>query len=482
MNENPMWVSRWSLRDEVFVELGPGEGTVVVRSRSEDTTLRRLPPAVVRALRRMTLGPIALSNVINDRADWETMDEVLDQLRHLVVRAFGFEPDRHLLSVVPLTPQARFRLPDAPPIHPVRLSRFATIRTDGSDYLIESPLSLHRVILHGPEAMSAVGTLIRPAVPSVTDALTQVVVIPLLGAGLAVRAGSEGPFDLVDRSDDADSALIGWTPAGLQFHTRSTLGRHDHDFGAIYPIGESAVVEPVVKPPAAGRAVVLPGPNPEDRSGVGQPLVGVIERSRSSRHFSVDPMTIDELGTLLYRTARVRSLVGEPTEPSAGSVTSDRPYSSTGRSYELEIYATVDRCQQMPRGVYHYDPLGHRLELVSDAEADIENLLDMSRVAADLSARPAVLFTITARFRRVSLKYGELGYSLVLRNFGALTQLLTLVCAALGLTGRRIDCGEIEVSSRILGLDWRTESSVGSFALGRPADRPQQAGGASGQV
>jgi SagB-type dehydrogenase family enzyme len=183
-------------------------------------------------------------------------------------------------------------------------------------------------------------------------------------------------------------------------------------------------------------------------------------------------VTIGELGDLLHRTARVRSVTGDPLRPDSVAATSDRPYASPGASYELEIYATVNRCRGVPRGVYHYDPLGHRLELTGETHADIEELLESSRVAGDLPVAPAVLLTITARFRRVSLTYGELGYSLVLRNFGALTQLLALVCAALGLGGCRIDTSEIEHSSRILGLDWRTESSVGSFALGRPAPGP----------
>ena len=35
---------------------------------------------------------------------------------------------------------------------------------------------------------------------------------------------------------------------------------------------------------------------------------------------------------------------------------SERPYPSAGSLYELDLYLTVDRCDGLPRGIYHYDP------------------------------------------------------------------------------------------------------------------------------
>jgi SagB-type dehydrogenase family enzyme len=455
----------WSFREDVFVESEPDDATVVLHSRWEDTTLKQLRPAAVRALRRMSLGPAALSNVITEEADWRAVEAILDDLQHLVVRSFGLDPEQPLVSVVPLTPEARLRLPAELPAYPVRLSRFAVIRTDGSNFLVESPLSLHRIILHGAEAMAALGTLIRPAVPKTSDPALLTLIGPLIAVGMVVDAGAD-PFDPVEYGDDADPAMVGWDPIELLFHTRATLGRHDHDFGVTYPMGESAAVEPVVKPPRPGAAVDLRRPGFDELIAADPPLSAVIEASRNSRHLAAGPVTVDELGSLLYRTARVRSVIGDPNSAEA---TSDRPYANTGRGYELEIYATVQSCEGVPRGLYRYDPLGHRLEPLPADQADLDELLETSRVAANLSAPPAVLLTVTARFQRVSWKYSGLGYSLVLRNFGALSQLLSLVCVALGLAGHRIDAAEIAVSSRIFGIDWRVESSVGGFAVGRLA-------------
>ena len=170
----------------------------------------------------------------------------------------------------------------------------------------------------------------------------------------------------------------------------------------------------------------------------------------------------------------MRSLIGSSDETSTTS-TSDRPYPSSGGCYELELYATVDRCTEIPRGDYHYDPFKHRLEPVEADSASVDELLGKGRVAADLNETPAALFTITARFRRVSWKYDGLSYSLVLKNVGALTQTLSLVSAAMGLAACALDGADIEAAPRIFGIDWRVESSLGGFVVGHragPESRP----------
>ena len=485
---------QWSFREDVYIEPEPHRGNVVVHSRWEDVILPSPGATVLEAMRRMSLGPILLDNVIREDAELRELDAILDGLQHLVVRSFGFDPEQPLMSVVPLTPQARFRLPVSPLVHPVRLSRFALIRTDGNNFHVESPLSLHRVILHRADAMSGVGSLIRPVDPSAIGRESQPVIAYLMAAGMVVQAVEEDPFQPMVFEEDVDPALVAWTPVDLMFHTRSTLGRHDHDFGATYPMGDQWSVEPVVKPrpargpvdPGPARAptgpeparapIALPRPKWGELLASDPPLTAAVEASRHTRHYGERQLTADELGELLYRTARVRSLIGSPDETSTTS-TSDRPYPSSGSSYELELYATVDRCADIPRGVYHYDPLRHRLEPIGSDPADVDELLETGKVAANLDATPPVLLTITARFRRLSRKYNGLSYSLVLKNVGALTQTLSLVSTAMGLAACRLDSGDIEVTGRVFGLDWRVESTVGGFVIGhRTGPEPRRSG------
>lgn len=481
---NPAPFRLWSLRDDVVVESEPGQ-PVVVRSRYGDTNIGRQRPAVLAALRRMSLGPIALSNVIHDQVDRSSLDDALARLEHLVVWSVALDPERPLLSMVPMTPQSRARWPGTALVRPVRLSRFAMLRTDGANFLMESPLSLHRVVLHQAEAVARVGALIRPKSPDSLDAVTLVLVTHLIAAGLVVEAVSNGPLRPLAFAEDTDPALAGWSAVDLMFHTRSTVGRHDDDFGATYPMGEDWPSAPVVKPRVPAPAVALPRPEWKRLVTADVPLCVAVEARQDSHRQGPEPVTAAQLGELLYRTARLRSLVGtDPgngAEPGVTVAGSDRPYPSIGDCYELELYVAVDRCHGVRRGVYHYDPLGHRLEPLEATAADLAELLSIGQVAANLTTTPAVSFTITARFQRVSWRYSGLTYAAVLVDVGALTKLLGLTSAAIGLAGRRVDGGELEASPRILGLDWRVESSVGGFVLGRP-DPDARPGGANGRT
>ncbi|MFG2006895.1 SagB family peptide dehydrogenase [Spirillospora sp. NPDC048911] len=458
----------WSFREDVHLEPDPGSGCLLIHSRWDDLRISMPGAPLLEALRRMTLGPISLDNVLRGERERRELFRLLDGLQHLVVRSFGLAPERPLISVVPLDPQARFELPETPSANPVRLSRFALIRSDSRGYCVESPLALHRVLLHQGQAVTELGELIRPVVPAEIGRPAQEVIRYLTAAGMLVETRAGGPFQPLRFAEDTDPALALWTPFDLMFHTRSMPGRNDQDFGAVFPLGEQGAVEPVVKPPMADDAISLPRPEWDALLAADPPMTAAIEGNDRTDGCPEDPLTLGELAGLLYRTARLRSLIGSRDTDST-TTTSDRPYTSHGGSYELELYAVIDRCADLPRDAYHYDPLRHVLEPLNAKPPDVDELMEMGRVLAGLERRPPMLLIITARFRRLSWKYDGLGYSLALTNVGALTQTLSLVGTAMGVATRGLDATDVEVVARVLGLDWRVESGVGGLAVGRRA-------------
>ncbi len=474
----------WSLREDVTVELGSGDSPLRLRGRWGQAIVERPSPVVREALQRMRLGPISLENAISGpraggtpTAQRTELYRILDLFPWLIVRSLSLPFGQPLLSVVPLTVRARFHpVPLAADI-PIRLSTFAGLRTDGKTYYLESPLALHRVLLHRAEAVTLIASLASPVTPAVlaaslppigqvsADALEY-----LSAAGMVIQA--EGPANLPVFAEDADPALIGWSPTDLLFHSSSTLGRHDHDYGGTYPGGETAP-EPVVKP-QADSYIELHRPGWEELREADLPLTAAIEGRRSVRRHDARPITVRELGDLLYRTARVRSLITVEQEdhrvsgvPKAGYELSDRPYPSGGACYELEFYATAGNCAGLTPGVYHYDPLGHRLEQVSSDRKAVDELLGCARVTAAMDEPPQLLLSMTARFRRLSWKYEGLPYRLVLMHVGVLIQNLYLVCTAMRLAPCALGAVSIEAAARAFGTDWRVEPCVGQFIVGR---------------
>jgi SagB-type dehydrogenase family enzyme len=486
----------WSLREDVSLEGDPFRDPVRLRSRWGDITIPRSSRLLRETLYRMGLGPISLENATSAaamaargryqdaaevRAQVTELHTVLERLQPLIVRSLAQSSGQPLLSVVPLTMRSRFYPVPLAAGAPFRLSVYACLRADGREYSLESPLSLHRVVLHRTAAMRLIAPLASPITPAAfTAALSRSepaaarVLEYLAAAGMIV--GAQGAGNTSVFAEDLDTAVVGWSPVEMMFHTRSTLGRHDHNFGVTYPAGTTHPVEPVVKPQAS-RHIPLHRPRWEDMCRSDPPVVVAMELRRSARRYAGSPITAAQLGDLLYRTARVRSLItaasggqDPPDVPASGTPYSNRPYPSGGACYELELYLTVGSCTGLASGVYHYDPLGHRLEPVSADRAAADELLSAACMTAALDSPAQVLISMTARFRRLSWRYEGLAYRLVLMHVGVLMQNLYLACAAMGLAPCALDAVDIDVAARAFGADWRTEPCVGQFLVGGQPD------------
>jgi SagB-type dehydrogenase family enzyme len=144
---------------------------------------------------------------------------------------------------------------------------------------------------------------------------------------------------------------------------------------------------------------------------------------------------------------------------------------------------TVETCDGLPSGLYHYNPLDHQLHGVAARNAHIEQLLRDAQAAAALSSVPQVLITLTSRFQRLSWKYRSIAYATTLKNVGVLYQTMYLVATAMGLAPCALGGGNAALFAEAIGTDYCAESSVGEFALGsaRETPRPGQPGGAPRQ-
>jgi SagB-type dehydrogenase family enzyme len=482
----------WSLRDDVGLEADPFRESLWLRGRWGDIVIKRSSRLVRDTLYRMSLGPVSLDNATSAAAmpaggTFRDADEagaqlaelygVLERLQPLIVRSLAQESGQPLLSVIPITARSRFHPVPLAAGTPFRLSVYACLRANGRDYTMDSPLSLHRVVLHRAAAIRLIAPLASPITPaafaaalSSAEPTAASVLEYLAAAGMVVAAQGAGTAPVF--AEDLDPAIAGWSPVEMMFHTRSTLGRHDHNFGATYPAGTTQPAEPVVKPQVSPH-LPLPMPRWKDVCQSDPPVVVAMEGRRSARRYAGSPVTVVQLGHLLYRTARVRALTtsapggqNPPDVPATGTPYSSRPYPSGGACYELELYLTVANCVGLANGVYHYDPLGHRLETVSADHAAADELLNAARMTAALDGPAQVLISMTARFRRLSWRYEGLAYRLVLMHVGVMIQNLYIVCAAMGLAPCAVDAVDIDVAARAFGADWRTEPCVGQFLVG----------------
>lgn len=460
----------WSFRDDVAIEVSGG-GCLTILTRWGDVQVPFPAPGVEDFLRRMTYGPVALGNAVG--LDPKDLYETLTKLPGCVVHSLALrDASSPLLSVVPVSPRGLFDLPDQDALtatRPIRLSRFAFIREKGEELLLESPLAHHHVVLHRPLASWVVAALGRPTTTSevarsanLSGDLVHEIVGYLAGAGMVLLGTADGTFP-----EDTDPALLTWSPHDLMFHSRSRLGRHDNPAGAAFNHISTMPPLPVVKPVPAGTRYPLHRPDLGNDDQQEMSLTDAVEGRHSVRVFAEEGPTADQLGELLFRTARIRS---QREVRGAGDVrytVSERPYPSAGSLYELDLYLTIDRCAGLPRGIYHYDPAGHALTLINERACDIDELLAGATVLIGSSA-PPVLITMTARIGRLSWVYDSIAYATTLKHVGVLQQTMYLVATMLGLAPCALAMGDSELATTAFELDWPSEVSVGEFVVGVP--------------
>jgi SagB-type dehydrogenase family enzyme len=474
-----------SLSEDVLVEVGPDGEHLVAFSRWGEIRIDDTSPVVRESLRRMNFGPVSVENLPvaesfqlrksgetgeSREQPWARLERVLDRLGNCVVRSLGLEGEAGpVLSVAPVSRHARFWLPSqVEPERPIKLSRFAALRPGSDELLLESPLTPYRVVLHRPIAAWVVGSLGSPTTITDLSALLRIpepvvadIVAYLAGGGMVLTGEYAAPLTF---AEDGDPDLVPWSHHDLHFHAATRMGRNGDHTGAVFPYADRLPAAPVTKPRPDGARFELHRPVLADL--VDPSLTEVIEVPTSDGDYSELPLAAEQLGELLFRTARIRETRLASAPGGVGFAISDRPYLSTDGLYELELYLSIDRCSGLPRGIYHYDPGEHVLTLFSDSESDLSELLDNAKVAAGSTLRPPVLITMTSRIARLSWVYTGIAYSATLTHVGALHQTLHLVATAMGLAARPLAVGDASIADEALRLPWPTEVSIAELIVG----------------
>ena len=382
---------------------------------------------------------------------------------------------------VVIEPQVPDYWPQAPKLagtDSIVLSRFAYLRRRGAEMILESPRAgaLFRIC-----DLQVASALARLATPQTINRLKRQDGFPgdrllalLVDCNILFRIEAAGDEGL--RDSEGDDNLVLWDFHDLLFHTHSTEGRQANPLGGLYPYAGVMAPPPAVRPHWPGKKIDLQkfsNASPETIS----PVAKLLRERHSTRDFDDrQPISLAELAQLLDRTARVQSTWQSPLDPDdAGSPLIDytsRPYPSGGSSYELELYLAVANCDGLERGFYHYDAERHALVPIGVRAQELDAMLAAAEFAMDAPGVPQILVTIAARFNRTSWKYSSIAYSLVLKDVGVLIQTLYMMAADMGLGGCAIGTNNIDLFSKMTGIEFHIEGPVGQFAIGRGSPQP----------
>lgn len=167
-----------------------------------------------------------------------------------------------------------------------------------------------------------------------------------------------------------------------------------------------------VAPELAADEQIIDLPTPATQGELG--LEQALARRRSVRSYSDEPLTLEEIGQLLWAAQGITSEEGYRTAPSAGAL------------YPLEVTVATDQ------GRYHYEPQGHRAFWRPVSTGWRAALCQAALEQEPVCQAPAV-FVISAVVERTAAKYDDRGERYVQLEAGHAAQNLLLQATALGL-------------------------------------------------
>jgi SagB-type dehydrogenase family enzyme len=202
---------------------------------------------------------------------------------------------------------------------------------------------------------------------------------------------------------------------------------------------------------------------PEDLEPIDVPLSHAIAARSTPAAMTRERLSMPELAALLYCAYGV-SRDGEQS----GDGRSRRTVPSAGATYPLEIFFHSVAVDELPPGLYHYNPIDNELRRIraGDQTAQIASAL----IDKELAVKSSLIVFIAAMFERTISRYGDRGYRLVLLEAGHLAQNLILAATGLGLGCCPIGNYHDRKIDRLLGFDGLLQSTVYMAAVGMAAE------------
>ncbi|MEO0070296.1 MAG: SagB/ThcOx family dehydrogenase [candidate division WOR-3 bacterium] len=182
--------------------------------------------------------------------------------------------------------------------------------------------------------------------------------------------------------------------------------------------------------------VILPKPDTIGRVTVEHALL----RRRSVRSYSGEPLTLNEVGQLLWAAQGKTGKTYGRTAPSAGA------------TYPMEVFLVAGRVQGLDSGVYHYDVERHALQLVKTG--DVRSELAGAALGQTCIKNAPASIVLTCEYKRTTTRYGERGMRYVHMEAGHIGQNVSLECVALDLGTVMVGAFDDSAVMRVLGVKY----------------------------
>ncbi|MEG4110915.1 MULTISPECIES: SagB family peptide dehydrogenase [unclassified Microcoleus] len=455
-----------TFKPEISIE--DAEKDLILKAPYIDFNLNKLSPGIVAAIKVISTAgatETALTQLVVATDGSSALAKFYYYLEQFVILGLVYHTleidGSAIATAVPIATPYKWQLSETITDNNYQLSRFAYCHSEKSHLVVESPLSKAKIILKDWRSAALINELSQPKaisdltkIPGISEATARLFLSFLLTAELLSSVNNNSSLE-------QSETLTQWEFHDLLFHSRSRGGRHSNLIGKTFRFLGEIEPTPVLKAKPSNEIINLYKPDIDSLKQTDTPFTAILESRKTIRQHGEKPITVEQLGEFLYRSARLREIV-----PRDNMDCSNRPYPTGGACYDLEIYTAINRCENIEAGLYYYAPQEHQLCKISGKTKQVEALLKSAGLSVQIEVEPQILILLSSRFSRVTWGYESMAYSLILKHVGILYQTMYLVATAMNLAPSGVGGGNSELFAAAAGCDYFTESSVGEFILG----------------
>jgi len=187
-----------------------------------------------------------------------------------------------------------------------------------------------------------------------------------------------------------------------------------------------------------------------------------IEQRKSRRHYSSQPLSLEELSYLLWCTQGVKEVVRRDDQ----STITYRTVPSAGARHAIETYLLINTIAGLTPGIYRYIALQHKLiEITTEsglADKFVEQCRDQKFVKTS-----AVTFIWVGVIERMKWRFGERGYRYLFIDAGHICQNLYLGAESIGCGVCAIGAFNDDDLNKTLNLDGESQFVIYLGTVGK---------------
>ncbi|MES0827443.1 SagB family peptide dehydrogenase [Ruegeria sp. SCP11] len=198
--------------------------------------------------------------------------------------------------------------------------------------------------------------------------------------------------------------------------------------------------------------IALPLPNVADLIASDPPHFLVSRSRRSRRDQGRTPINLAQLNELLFRCFYQEN--------------GHRSYPSGGALYSLTTYLLVNRCDGLVPGLYAYDAASHGLTMVTKFTRALKGLLEDAAASANCASHTQILLLLSSDMAITRTAYGDLAYSLTLKEVGAVYQNVQLASEAMKLAACPLGTANSLAFAKVIRQNVYDTPLVGEMIIG----------------